>query len=141
MTAYQCLESAVGKVVKVEEEGDDESVAPKETSKRSFKWPLSGLFGNREENKKRSPLYEKNVLIVGAGSIVGLALVDLARNAGANVYTVSHSAYMNVIREMGGSHWYRMTQNKLWEADWAGVIDLIVDTVEIPITIHPITRS
>eukprot|EP00985_Skeletonema_marinoi_P017437 scaffold9561_cov133-Skeletonema_marinoi.AAC.3 len=114
MTAYQCLESAVGKVVKVEEEGDDESVAPKETSKRSFKWPLSGLFGNREENKKRSPLYEKNVLIVGAGSIVGLALVDLARNAGANVYTVSHSAYMNVIREMG---------------DWAGVIDLIVDTV------------
>ena len=130
MTAYQCLESAVGKVVKVEEEGDDESVAPKEeTSKRSFKWSLSGLFGNREEKKKRSPLYGKNVLIVGAGSIVGLALIDLARNAGANVYTVSHSAYMGVIREMGASHWYRMTQNKLWEADWAGAIDLIVDTV------------
>ena len=51
------------------------------------------------------------MLIVGAGSPVGLALVDLARNAGANVYPVSHSiSHLNAIL-------------------WAGIIDLIVDTV------------
>jgi len=103
MTAYQCLESAVG-IEAVQ------SINP----------------------GKRSRLFGKNVLIVGAGSPVGLALVDLARNAGATVYTVSHSSNLSAIRAMGAHYWYGFSEAELWEAKWAGEMDLIVDTIGDP---------
>ena len=58
---------------------------------------------------KLSPLYGMKVLVVGALSSVGLALVDLARNAGANVHTLSDSTdnlSLNVLRDMGARYWY-----------------------------------
>ena len=91
MTAYQCLESVVG---------------------------IEAVQSNN--NGKRSRLFGKNVLIVGAGSPVGLALVDLARNAGATVYTVSHSKHLSAIRAMGAHYWYRFVQKETWEVEWAG---------------------
>jgi NADPH:quinone reductase-like Zn-dependent oxidoreductase len=105
MTAYQCLESVVG-------------IEPQEI-------PL--IAG--DTGQKRSPLFGKNVLIVGAGSPVGLALVDLARNAGATVCTLSHSVHWSAIRQMGAKHIQSLSQKKLWKERWAGKMDLIVDTI------------
>jgi len=106
MTAYQCLESAVG----IEEV-------------------------HRDDAGKRSHLAEKNVLIVSSCSPVGLALVDLARNAGATVNTVSHSiSHLTAIRAkaMGAHYWYGFSDEGLWEAKWAGEMHLIVDTIGDP---------
>ncbi len=41
------------------------------------------------------------MLITGAGSPVGLALVDVARHAGATVYVLLHSENEGKIKQMG----------------------------------------
>ena len=111
MTAYQCLESVAG--IAPEEEGDVESVAESiESKKEEDVEPEESPLIADDDGQKKSPLFGKNVLIIDidAGSPVGLALDDLARNAGATVYTVSHISYLSAIR-------------------WSGEMDLIVDTV------------
>ncbi|KAK1743449.1 medium chain reductase/dehydrogenase (MDR)/zinc-dependent alcohol dehydrogenase-like family protein [Skeletonema marinoi] len=79
--------------------------------------------------QEESPLSGKSVLIFGAGSPLGLAFVDLAKNAGATVYTVSHSSHLDAITEMGADHWYRLSQKEEWSEQWKNKIDLVVDTV------------
>lgn len=100
MPAYQCLESVVNLIA------DDAG-----------------------QEQKRTPLLGKKVLIFGAGTPDGLALSNLARNAGAIVYTVSHSP---LFCEMGADHWYPFYQKKMWKKKWRGKMDLIVDTVGDP---------
>jgi NADPH:quinone reductase-like Zn-dependent oxidoreductase len=138
MTAYQCLESVVGiepseeGYVESEEEEDSEDVeknaqeedeSKEEDDIEAEENPLVA------EGQTRSSLLGKKVLIVGAGSPLGLALVDLARNAGSIVYALSHSVHFTAIREMGVNHWYRLSQKELWEEAWRGEMDLIIDTV------------
>lgn len=118
MPAYQCLES-VG--IELEEEREEEKEFEPEEEEDDGSPEYAG--------QKKSLLLGKNVLIVGAGSPVGLALVDLSRNAGATVYTVSHIAHLSAIREMGANYWYQFTQKEVWEEEWRGKMDLIVDTV------------
>jgi NADPH:quinone reductase-like Zn-dependent oxidoreductase len=126
MTAYQCLESVVGIEPKVRE--NDESDEDVESKDEEDGEPREIPSIADDAGQKRSPLLGKNVLIVGAGSPVGLALVDLARNAGAVVYTLSHSVHLSAIREMGAKYWYSLSQ-KLWKEQWRGEMDLIVDTI------------
>jgi len=84
-----------------------------------------------DAGQTRSPLFGKNVLIVGAGSPVGLALIDLASNAGASVYALLGNSQSRLysVREMGANHWHSLCQKKLWEEEWRGKMDLIVDKV------------
>ena len=101
MTAQQCLDNAAAN-----EEADEDVSVP-----------------------EGSYLLGKNVLIFGAGSPLGLSFIDLAKNAGATVYTVSHSSHFGAITEMGADHWYRLSQKDQWSENWLGKIDLIVDLV------------
>jgi NADPH:quinone reductase-like Zn-dependent oxidoreductase len=120
MTAYQCLESVVG--IAPEEEGDVDEKGDIESQK------IPSIVG--DAGQKTSPLLGKNVLIVGAGSPIGLALVDLARNAGATVYTLLGSrSRLSAIRNMGAHYWHSLSQKEVWEAEWRGKMDLIVDKV------------
>jgi NADPH:quinone reductase-like Zn-dependent oxidoreductase len=120
MTAYQCLESFL--CIESKEEEDAESEA--EEIDRSYAGQKkSVLFGEKK------PLSGKNVLVVGAGSPVGLAFVDLAKTAGATVCTLSHRIHLNAIRGIGANFWYDLSQKTSWEANFAGKMDLIVDTV------------
>jgi len=79
--------------------------------------------------QKKSPLFGMKVLVVGAGSPVGLAMLDLARNAGALVYAVSPSSHLGAIRETGANHWYELSRKSVWEADWRTEMDLVIDTI------------
>jgi NADPH:quinone reductase-like Zn-dependent oxidoreductase len=132
MTAHQCLKS----VAAIEPEE-----SPHSTLAACGAWlqPLSRTETEKEmieddagQEQERSRLFGKKVLIVGAGSSVGLALVDLARNAGATVHTVSHRSHLDAIREMGAHYWYPFYQKNLWESKWGGEMDLIVDTIGDP---------
>jgi len=69
------------------------------------------------------------VLIVGAGSPVGLALVDLARNAGAIVHALSERSHLIAIREFGAKRWYELSHRTKWESDWRAELDLVIDTI------------
>jgi NADPH2:quinone reductase len=98
MTAYQCLES------------------------------VNLIADDAGQEQERSFLVGKKVLIFGAGTPEGLALVELARIAGAIVYTVSHT-HSPLFCEMGTGYWYPFYQKKKWKKKWRGKMDLIVDTV------------
>lgn len=113
MAAYQCLESVIEACLKVDGEGDDES----------------GSIATNDNGQKESPLAGKNVMIYGAGSPAGLALVDLARSAGATVYAVSQKAHVSTMRDLGAYSWYGLNQRKVWEVKWKGTFDAIIDTV------------
>ncbi len=76
-----------------------------------------------------SPLSGLRVLISGAGSPVGLALIDVAKNAGATVYALSHSSYEHSIRELAVEEWHPLFKKTEWRTEWAGMMDVIVDTV------------
>jgi len=118
---------------------DDEDVEPEVEEKNEAKVekkedvkPKTTPLIVDDAGEKKSPLFGKSVLIVGAGSPVGVALVDLARHAGANVYTLSHSSHLGVIREMGANHWYPLANQDVWKEQWRGKIDLVVDTIGDP---------
>ena len=109
MTAYQCLERALDEVNKstcaptcglkaIESEDEDVDV---------------DLLDQVGEYGRRSSLYGKNVLIVGAGSPVGMALVELSRNAGARVYALSHSQHERALRKMKVYSWCALFDNSL----------------------------
>ena len=49
---------------------------------------------------RRNHLLGKNVLISGAGSPVGLALIDIAKHAGAEVFALSHNHHEDEVKEM-----------------------------------------
>jgi NADPH:quinone reductase-like Zn-dependent oxidoreductase len=135
MTAYQCLESVIGrepeerKNTEPEEEEEEDVESEEEEDEEADVKPREILLAVDDAGQKRSPLFGKNVLIVGAGSPVGLALVDLARNAGAIIYTLSHSSHWSAINKVGAKYWHRLSQKELWEAKWRGQMDLIVDAV------------
>ena len=76
-----------------------------------------------------SPLFGMKVLVVGAGSPVGLALVELASNAGAFVHTLSDESHMSSIRDMGATRCDVLSNKETWEANWRAEIDLIIDTI------------
>ncbi len=82
-----------------------------------------------DDGQKKSPLFGMKVLVVGAGSPVGLALVDLARNAGAIVHALSERSHLSAIRELGARRWYELSQRAKWEADWRADLDLVIDTI------------
>mmetsp|Transcript_14503 Transcript_14503/g.29667 ORF Transcript_14503/g.29667 Transcript_14503/m.29667 type:complete len:508 (-) Transcript_14503:21-1544(-) len=111
MTAYQCLDRALPDIDQTFCGATD----------------LMGL--DSDDFGPRSPLSESCVLINGAGSTVGLALVELAKNAGATVYAVSHSSHEKDIREIGVKEWYPLFRRQEWRAEWSGKMNLIVDTV------------
>jgi len=124
MAAYQCLEyiksensldpvdPTLNTAVSEDESKQEESPSPTEVA-----------------GQKRSPLSGSCVLITGAGSPVGLALIDIARHAGAIVYAVSHSSYEKAIREMGVKEWYPLFRKNEWKTEWKGKMDIIVDTI------------
>lgn len=121
LPAYQCLEQSV-------EEVDITSCHD------MFDVLQEVIFDEEGESVnagRRSPLFGQSVLIAGAGSPVGLALIDVARHAGATVYALSHSENEQKIKQMGvkeGS-WYPLSQKEEWGTKWSGKMDLIVDTV------------
>eukprot|EP00984_Skeletonema_dohrnii_P013638 scaffold5662_cov201-Skeletonema_dohrnii-CCMP3373.AAC.1 len=124
IAAYQCLEF-------VQSENGMDPVGP------SLDTAVSEHVKKSEESssntevavKKKSPLSGSCVLITGAGSPVGLALIDIAKNAGATVYAVSHSSHEKDIREIGVKEWYPLFRRQEWRAEWSGKMNLIVDTV------------
>lgn len=107
MPAYQCLEHA--------------------------KWQEDLLKGNASTacnaGKKKSPLSDKNICIVGAGGPVGLGIVDIATNAGARVYALSHSSYEKSLCEMGVNGWFPLFKKSKWVEAWGGKIDMIIDMI------------
>ena len=111
MTAYQCLDRALPDIDQTFCGATD----------------LMGL--DSDDFGPRSPLSGSCVLINGAGSTVGLALVELAKNAGATVYAVSHSSHEKDIREMGAREWYPLFRKNEWREEWSGKMDVIIDTV------------
>ena len=126
MTAYQCLERALEEVnkstscvptcgikaiVSEDEDVDDD------------------LLDQTGESGRRSSLYGKNVLIVGAGSPVGMALVELSRNAGARVYALSHSQHERALRKMNVYSWCALFDKDAWSQSWKGSMDVIIDTI------------
>eukprot|EP00986_Skeletonema_menzelii_P008529 scaffold3623_cov136-Skeletonema_menzelii.AAC.5 len=110
MAAYQCLES----------------LPPNE---QSFCGATDLMYSDSDDFAPRNPLSGSCVLINGAGSPVGLALIDIAKNAGATVYALSHSSYEHSIRESGVKEWYPLFRKKEWKTKWSGQMDVIVDTV------------
>jgi len=124
ISAYQCLEF-------VQSENGMDPVGPsldtavsEDVKKSEESSSLTEVAG-----KKKSPLSGSCVLITGAGSPVGLALIDIAKNAGATVYAVSHSSHEKDIREIGVKEWYPLFRRQEWRAEWSGKMNLIVDTV------------
>ena len=71
------------------------------------------------------------MLISGAGSPVGLALVDFATHADADVYALSHDNHENEVKEMGVKDgcWYSLFQTEEWRTQLAGTMDIVVDTI------------
>ena len=112
MTAYQCLERAL------------------HHNEQTFCGATDLIYSDSDDFAARSPLSGSCVLINGAGSPVGLALIDIAKNAGAKaVYALSHSSYEHSIRELGVKEWYPLFRQKEWKSKWSGKMDVIVDTV------------
>eukprot|EP00984_Skeletonema_dohrnii_P023886 scaffold12989_cov162-Skeletonema_dohrnii-CCMP3373.AAC.2 len=110
------------------EEGVEPEVEEKNESKgKNIIEDISMIVENA--GQKKSPLFGMKVLVVGAGSPVGLAILDLARNAGALVYAVSPSSHLGAIRETGANHWYELSRKSAWEADWRTEMDLVIDTI------------
>jgi NADPH:quinone reductase-like Zn-dependent oxidoreductase len=107
MPAYQCLEHA--------------------------KWQEDLLKGNASTGcnagKKKSSLSDKNICIVGAGGPVGLGIIDIATNAGARVYALSHSSYEKSLREIGVNGWFPLFKKSKWVEAWGGKMDLIIDMI------------
>ncbi|KAL7450580.1 hypothetical protein ACHAWC_002474 [Mediolabrus comicus] len=107
MAAYQCLEFA--------------------------KWQEDLFKGNASTacnaGKKKSPLSDKNICIVGAGGPVGLGIIDIATNAGARVYALSHSSYEKSLHEIGVNGWYPLFKKSKWVEAWGGKMDLIIDMI------------
>ena len=107
MAAYQCLEYA--------------------------KWQEDLLKGNASTacntGKKKSPLSDKNICIVGAGGPVGLGIIDIATHAGARVYALSHSSYEKSLREIGVNGWYPLFKKSKWVEAWGGKMDLVIDMI------------
>lgn len=107
MAAYQCLEYA--------------------------KWQEDLLKGNASAacntGKKKSPLSDKNICIVGAGGPVGLGIIDIATHAGARVYALSHSSYEKSLREIGVNGWYPLFKKSKWVEAWGGKMDLVIDMI------------
>jgi NADPH:quinone reductase-like Zn-dependent oxidoreductase len=129
MTAYQCLERSL--------EVNQTSCCVRPTLKMTeSKDNADNLLEEDDEwaspsaRRRRSPLFGKSVLIAGAGSPVGLALVDVARHAGATVYALSHSQHEYNVKQMGvKGGWYPLFQKDAWARAWRGKMDVIVDTV------------
>ena len=126
MTAYQCLERALEEVNKSTScvptcglkaiHSEDEDVD-------------DDLLGQAGEPGRRSSLYGKNVLIVGAGSPLGMALVELSRNAGARVYALSHSQHEHALKKMSVYSWCALFDKDAWSQYWKGSMDVIIDTI------------
>lgn len=122
LTAYQCLEGYF--------EIDQSCCVP-------FKMDEYLLREEDEEGesvssgKRRSPLFGKRMLISGAGSPVGLALIDVAKHAGAEVYALSHNHHEDEVKEMGVKEgdWYPWLQKEEWRTGLAGKMDIVVDTI------------
>ncbi|KAL7494090.1 hypothetical protein ACHAWT_004621 [Skeletonema menzelii] len=121
MAAYQCLEI----VQRIDPVGQSLDTAVS----RDVITPEDTSSSTKVAAQKKSPLSGSSVLIIGAGSPVGLALIDIAKNAGATVYAVSHSSHEKDIRELGIKEWYPLYRKKEWKTAWAGKMNLIVDTV------------
>ncbi len=77
---------------------------------------------------KNSPLSGSSILITGAGHPVGLALIDIAKNAGATVYALSHSSHEKSVKELGVKGWFPLFRKQEWKAQWTGKMNLIIDT-------------
>jgi len=105
MAAYQCLESVADIEAKEEEDVEEAKVGEEDVE-------AEAISSNKDDaEQKKSHLFGKNVLIIDSGSPVGLALINLATNAGATVHTVPHLiSHFNAIR-------------------WSGTMDLIIDVV------------
>ncbi len=121
LTAYQCLEQSV----------EVDQTSCHDPFKMTECLQVVDEEGESLNTGRRSPLFRKSVLIAGAGSPVGLALIDVARHAGANVYALSHSENEQKIKQMGlrEGRWYPLFQKDEWEAKWSGKMNLIVDAV------------
>ena len=111
MAAYQCLERAVSDIDQTCCVGTDLMRCDSDDFGPSR--PLSGSC----------------VLINGAGSPMGLALVEFAQYAGANVYALSHSSHEHSIRSMGITGWFPLCKKNEWKAEWGGKMNLIIDTI------------
>ena len=123
MAAYQCLELARRQNCDPVGQSLDKAVSVDAVK------PEGTSSSTEVAAQKRSPLSGSCVLINGAGSPVGLALIDIAKNAGATVYAVSHSSHEKDVRELGVKEWYPLFRKKEWKTEWAGKMNLIVDTV------------
>jgi NADPH:quinone reductase-like Zn-dependent oxidoreductase len=128
LTAYQCLEHSI------EVNQTSCCVGPTLQMAESEDYEDDVLEVDEEgasvsAGRRRSPLFGKSILITGAGSPVGLALVDVARHAGANVYALSHSQHEDSVVKMGVKGWYPLFQKEAWTRSWRGKMDVIVDTI------------
>ncbi|KAL7430189.1 hypothetical protein ACHAXM_002123 [Skeletonema potamos] len=124
MAAYQCLE-CIKRNNDLDPVGPSLNIAVYESESIQEENPSPTEIGAQ----KRSPLSGSCVLITGAGSPVGLALIDIARHAGAIVYALSHSSYEQAIREIGVKEWYPLFRKNEWKAEWKGKMDVIIDTI------------
>lgn len=113
MPAYQCLERALPDV--------DESFCGATD--------LMCFDSDDEDYASKGPLSGSCVLINGAGSPVGLALVELSKKAGATVYALSHSSHEQHIQDLGVKEWYPLFRKEEWKTEWSGRMDVIIDTV------------
>jgi NADPH:quinone reductase-like Zn-dependent oxidoreductase len=122
LTAYQCLEQSV--------EADQTSCCVP-FKMAEYLQDLDEEGESLTAERMRNPLFGKSVLINGAGSPVGQALIDIARHAGATVYALSHSQHEYNVQQMGVKEggWYPLFQTEGWKAKWKGKMDVIVDTI------------
>eukprot|EP00984_Skeletonema_dohrnii_P013824 scaffold5779_cov205-Skeletonema_dohrnii-CCMP3373.AAC.1 len=121
LTAYQCLEQSV--------EADQTCCVPFKMAE--YLQDLDEEGESLTAERMRNPLFGKSVLINGAGSPVGQALIDFSRHAGATVYALSHSQHEYNVHQMGVKEggWYPLFQTEGWKTKWKGKMDVIVDTI------------
>ena len=121
LPAYQCLNREI--------EVNQSTCCVEQTLKPSDLDDSDNEIRRIIAGRRRSPLYGKNVLISGAGSPVGLALIDVARNAGASVYALSQRQNERAVTTIGVKGCYPLFQKESWTKSWRGKMDIIVDTV------------
>ena len=79
--------------------------------------------------KDGAPLTNANVLITGGSGPVGQALIELALQEGANVYTTAHKMHEEHLTKLG-TKWFSVKPDK-WLPVLEGKMDVVVDNLKI----------
>ena len=79
--------------------------------------------------KNGAPLTNANVLITGGSEPVGQALIELALQEGANVYSTAHKMHEEHLTKLG-TKWFSVKPEK-WLPVLEGKMDVVVDNLKI----------